>query len=110
MVTIGTTCGKSYYDRLCRCAGTLGVDESSYRICHSRLIVCDMLNADTFAFFGFIRDVEMLRLRPVPFFDSGDCLRHAKTASRVTGRDRCLAVRPFGPVPERQLALVEDAT
>lgn len=113
MATMGTVRGTSLYDRYCRYVGVLGLDETAYRSGLSQMIVCDALIANSDRHrrnFGLIRDVETLELRPAPLFDSGNCLWYAKTTGEVERRDWSFAVKPFGPVLEQQLALVEDAS
>ena len=59
--------------------------------------------------FGFIRNVDTLELRPAPIFDTGNCLWYAKTDGEVATCDWTFSARPFGPEPQRQLALVDRA-
>lgn len=74
------------------------------------MMVCDsvLANADRhWRNFGFIRNVDTLELRPAPVFDTGNCLWYAKTNEEVAASDRTFSARPFGPEPQRQLALVD---
>lgn len=111
MSTMGSTRGRTLYDRYCRYVGTLGIDEAAYRELVAKMIVCDVLLAGTDRHrrnFGLVRDVETLRMRPAPLFDSGNCLWYQKTQEEVERGDYSFAVKPFAPAPERQLALVDQ--
>lgn len=74
-----------------------------------KMIVCDSILANSdrhWRNFGFVRDVDTLAVRPAPIFDSGNSLWYEKSAAEVAAGDRSCAARPYGPEPERQLALV----
>ncbi len=110
--SMGNVRGSSTYDRLCRYAGRLGADEQAVREGICKMLVCDSVIANTdrhWRNFGFIRDVDTLELRIAPVFDTGNCLWYAKTAQEVEAGDWTFLARPFGPEPERQLALVDRA-
>lgn len=108
--SLGRTRGDSVCDRLCRYAGTLGAGEDRVRERMAKMIVCDSLIANSdrhWRNFGFIRDVDTLAIRPAPIFDSGNSLWFEKSAAEVRAKDWSFAARPFGPEPERQLALAQ---
>lgn len=110
MATIGNTRGASFYDRFCNYVERLGV--GGYRAQLSKMIACDAVLANSDRHrgnFGFVRNVDTLELRPAPLFDTGNCLWFNKTGQEVAREDWSYAARPFGPEPERQLALMEDA-
>ena len=112
MGTIGNISGNSFYDRFCRYVGTLGIPEASYREHMAKMIVCDALIANSDRHrrnFGFIRNIDTLELRAAPIFDSGNCLWYEKTEHEVACNDWSYAAKPFGPQPERQLAMVDSA-
>jgi hypothetical protein len=109
---IATTRGASVYDRLCRFAGMHGQGDAPVREALSKMIVCDSILANSdrhWRNFGFVRNIDTLELRPAPIFDSGNCLWYEKNAAQVAARDRSFSAKPFGPEPERQLALVDAA-
>lgn len=108
--SLGRTRGNSTYDRLCRFAGMLGEGEAPVRERLGKMIVCDAIIANSdrhWRNFGFIRDVDTLRVRPAPVFDSGNSLWYEKTPAEVAARDWSFAARPFDSDPDRQLALAE---
>lgn len=110
--SMGATRGSSTYDRLCRHAARLGANEGEVRLRLCEMMVCDSIlaNADRhWRNFGFIRNVDTLELRPAPIFDTGNCLWYAKTDGEVATCDWTFSARPFGPEPQRQLALVDRA-
>ncbi len=110
--TIPNIKGTSTYDRFCKYVGRLGMNEHDYRKRMSKMITCDAILANSdrhWRNFGFIRNVDTLELKPAPLFDSGNCLWYNKTASEVGACDWSYIAKPFGPEPERQLALVESA-
>lgn len=111
MATMSSVRGSSLYDRYCRFVGMLGIDEKDYRRKMAQMISCDTILANSDRHrrnFGLIRNVETLELRAAPLFDSGNCLWYAKTQAEVERRDWSFATKPFGPVLEQQLALIED--
>lgn len=111
--SLGTTRGSSYYDRFCRYAGTLTGDEGGVRVAMAQLIVCDALIANVgrhWRNFGFVRNIDTLAMRPAPLFDSGNSLWYMKTRPEVEARDWSFVARPFGPEPDRQLALVDETS
>lgn len=108
--SMGSVRGSSTYDRLCRFAGRLGADEEAVRESICKMLVCDSLlaNADRhWRNFGFVRNVDTLELRIAPIFDTGNCLWYGKTPQEVAAGDWTFLARPFGPEPERQLAVVD---
>lgn len=110
--SMGATRGSSTYDRLCHHAARLGANEGEVRLRLCEMMVCDSIlaNADRhWRNFGFIRNVDTLELRPAPIFDTGNCLWYAKTDGEVAACDWTFSARPFGPEPQRQLALVDRA-
>ncbi len=107
---MGATRGASTYDRFCRNAGLLGCAESTVREAMSKMIVCDSLIANSdrhWRNFGFIRNIDTLKMRPAPLFDSGNCLWYEKTPAQVAAGDWSFAARPFGPDPAANLAQVD---
>lgn len=110
--TIGNVAGKSPYDRFCRHVGKLGVDEGLFRRQMAKMIVCDMLLANSdrhWRNFGFVRNIDTLEMRSAPLFDSGNCLWFDKSAREVEQGDWGYLSKPFNHDPVGQLALVEDA-
>lgn len=106
---LGRTRGSSTYERLNRYAGMLGTSAVCVRERIDKMIVCDSILANSdrhWRNFGFVRDVDTLAVRPAPIFDSGNSLWYEKSAAEVAAGDRGFAARPYGPEPERQLALV----
>lgn len=109
---MGATRGANVYDRLCRYAGMCGQGDAPVREALSKMIVCDSILANSdrhWRNFGFVRNIDTLELRPAPLFDSGNCLWYEKTMTQIAAKDRTFLARPFGPEPERQLALVDVA-
>lgn len=110
--SMGNVRGSSTYDRLCNYAARLGADEEVTREMICKMIVCDSLLANSdrhWRNFGFIRNVDTLELRVAPIFDTGNCLWYNKTSAEVAAGDWTFLARPFGPEPERQLAVVDRA-
>lgn len=110
--TMGNARGSSTYDRLCRHAGRLGANEEAVREGICKMLVCDSILANSdrhWRNFGFIRNVDTLELRIAPIFDTGNCLWYSKTEQEIEANDWTFLARPFGPEPERQLALVDRA-
>jgi len=62
--------------------------------------------ADDFRNFGLIRDVETLKCRMAPLFDSGSCLW--ADVIKLNFENRGYKTKPFRTVPEKQLALIQD--
>ncbi len=109
---MGSTRGTSTYDRLCRFAGMYGDGDSPVREAFCKMFVCDSILANSdrhWRNFGFVRNVDTLEMRPAPVFDTGNSLWYEKTAAQVAAGDWTFAAKPFGPEPERQLALVDRA-
>lgn len=107
--SLGRTRGASTYERLNRYAGMLGTSVECVRERIDKMIVCDSILANSdrhWRNFGFVRDVDSLEVRPAPIFDSGNSLWYEKSAAEVAAGDWSFAARPYGPEPERQLALV----
>ncbi len=110
--SMGSVRGSSTYDRLCRYAAQLGADEDATREGICKMLVCDSILANSdrhWRNFGFIRNVDTLELRIAPIFDTGNCLWYNKTPQEITAGDWTFLARPFGPEPERQLAVVDRA-
>lgn len=108
---LGSTRGNSTYERLCRFAGKLGMDEKTVRQTFGKMIICDFILANNdrhWRNFGFIRNVETLEMRPAPLFDSGNCLWCRKADSEIALNDWSFLSRPFHTCPEQQLSLAED--
>ena len=109
---MGASRGTSAYDRLCRYVGMYGLGDVAVREALSKMIVCDSILANSdrhWRNFGFVRNIDTLELRPAPLFDSGNCLWYEKGVAQIAANDRTFLARPFGPEPERQLALVDAA-
>lgn len=90
----------------------LGTSAACVRERMDKMIVCDSILANSdrrWRNFGFVRDVDTLAVRPAPIFDSGNSLWYEKSAAEVAVGDWSFAARPYGPEPERQLALVGPA-
>ena len=107
---LGATRGNSEYDRFCRFAGKLGMDEASVRQGIGKMIACDHILANNdrhWRNFGFIRNVDTLQMRLAPIFDTGNCLWYGKTAREVSESDWTFISRPFATKPEQQLAYAE---
>ncbi len=103
--------GKNNYDRFCAASENLGVDPRELRRRLSKMIVCDVILANSdrhWRNFGFVRNVDMLHMHPAPLFDTGNCLWYAKTAREVGARDWAFATRPFAFDVRAQLAFVDD--
>lgn len=103
----------SNYDRFCRTAASLGMDEQALRMALSKMIICDVILANTdrhWRNFGFIRDIETLNLRVAPLFDSGNSLWFSKTDQEVSQRDWAFRILPFGPNVESALACIDDVS
>ncbi len=106
---LGRTRGASTYERLNRYAGMLGAGADAARERIDKMIVCDSILANSdrhWRNFGFVRDVDSLAVRPAPIFDSGNSLWYEKSPAEVAVGDWSFAARPYGPEPDRQLALV----
>lgn len=56
-----------------------------------------------------MRNVDTLELRLAPIFDTGNCLWFAIMPREIAAGDWSFAARPFGPEPERQLAVIDRA-
>ena len=107
---MGATKGTSIYDRLCRFAGLHGAGDGPVREAICKTIVCDSILANSdrhWRNFGFVRNVDTLEMRPAPIFDTGNSLWYQKSAAQVAAGDWTFDAKPFGPEPERQLALVD---
>ncbi len=101
----------SVYDRFCRTAASLGVDELELRTTMSKMIICDLIVANFdrhWRNFGFIRDIDTLELRAAPIFDSGNCLWFNKTDREVAADDRAFLPRPFAHNAVDALACVDN--
>ena len=106
--TQGKRAGEPIYDALVRHARLLGVAKGEVELFISKMIVCDSIlaNGDRHTRnFGFIRDIDSLKLRMAPLFDSGNSLWFDKDESAVAQRDWSFIARPFDAVPNRQLYL-----
>lgn len=106
--TQGKRAGEQTYDALVRHAGLLGIADDEVERFVSKMIVCDSIlaNGDRHTRnFGFIRDIDSLKLRMAPLFDSGNSLWFDKDESAVARRDWSFLARPFDAVPNRQLYL-----
>ncbi len=111
--SMGNTRGASTYDRLCRYAGRLGADEDAVREGICKMLACDSIlaNGDRhWRNFGFVRNVDTHELRVAPIFDTGNCLWYSKAPEEMAVGDWSFSARPFGPEPERQLAVVDRAS
>ena len=76
-----------------------------------RMLVCDSILANTdrhWGNFGIIRNVETLKLRPAPIFDSGSSLWSKRSADDLALGNYFFETRPFYDKPQRQLDLVLD--
>lgn len=105
--------GNSVYDRFCRDASLLGVNETELRTHMSKMIVCDTILANSdrhWRNFGFIRNLDTMAIRPAPLFDSGNSLWFAKTEREVATGDRAFLARPFAYNASEQLACVDDVS
>ena len=105
--------GNSVYDRFCRDASLLGVNEAELRAHMSKMIVCDTILANSdrhWRNFGFIRNLDTMVIRPAPLFDSGNSLWFAKTEREVATGDRAFLARPFAYNVNEQLACVDDVS
>lgn len=111
--TISNIKGTSHYDRFCKYMGRLGMNEGAAREQMSKMFVCDALLANSdrhWRNFGFIRNIETLEMRLAPLFDTGNCLWYDRSENEIAYKNWGYAAKPFGPEPERQLALVESAS
>lgn len=101
----------SSYDRFCRTVATLGVEEEVVRSAFSKMILCDVVLANSdrhWRNFGFIRDVDTLELRLAPLFDSGNSLWFDKTDREVDAREWSFMARPFAQDASAALACLDD--
>lgn len=106
--TEGRRRGESEFDALLRAATNLGLGKREAELFLSKMIVCDSIMANTdrhLRNFGFIRNIHSLAWRFAPLFDSGNSLWYDKDESAVARGDHSFTSRPFGPTPNRQLAL-----
>lgn len=104
--TQGRYAGESPFDALVRLGGRMGMPQRQLEEFLSKMIVCDSIiaNGDRhMRNFGFIRDIDSLRMRPAPLFDSGNSLWFDATEDAVARRDWSFTARPFDGIPNRQL-------
>lgn len=76
-----------------------------------RMLVCDSILANTdrhWRNFGIIRNIDNLKLRPAPIFDSGSCLWNDKAGRDFSFGSYAFTSKPFYKDPQRQLDLVCD--
>lgn len=101
----------SNYDRFCRTVVTMGIDEKVVRSALSKMIVCDVVLANTdrhWRNFGLIRNIDTLTWRLAPLFDAGNCLWFSNTGREVAAQDWAFRVPPFGIDASSALACVDD--
>lgn len=101
------------YDRFCRTISALGADEAVTRSLLSKMIVCDVILANSdrhWRNFGFIRNIDTLELRPAPIFDSGNSLWYGKNGREVQASDWSFMPRPFAHDVAEALAYIDDVS
>lgn len=99
------------YDRFCRTVAALGLEEGVVRSALSKMILCDVVLANSdrhWRNFGLVRQVDTLELRFAPIFDSGNSLWFSKTDREVDAGDWAFMARPFAQDAAAALACVDD--
>lgn len=89
------------------CCKSMGIPDARTRI--SEMIACDYIIANHdrhFGNFGIIRNVNTLKCRIAPIYDSGSCLWNQVRDLNIW--DKSYVSKPFEEVPEQQLALVKE--
>jgi hypothetical protein len=99
--------GAGDFEHIVACCETLEIDDARQSL--SKMIVCDYLIANSdrhYRNFGIIRNVETLKCRMAPLFDSGTSLW---CDSEVLSFDTtAYRSKPFFRIPEQQLCLAGD--
>ena len=93
---------------VCICENFVG---STEEYIPSKMIVCDDIlgNSDRhWRNFGLVRDVETLRYRIAPLFDTGGSLWCSSTLESLRAHDFSFTTKPFYEDANRQLRLVND--
>ena len=97
------------YQHYLECCSAL--DAERVEIALSKMIVCDDIlgNSDRhWRNFGLVRDVETLRYRIAPLFDTGGSLWCSSTLESLRAHDFSFTTKPFYEDANRQLRLVND--
>jgi hypothetical protein len=99
--------GADDFEHTVECCKTLGIHDVERKL--SQMIVCDYLIANSdrhYRNFGIIRNVETLKCRMAPLFDSGTSLW---CDSEILSFDTtAYRSKPFFGIPEQQLCLTRD--
>lgn len=101
----------SAYQHYIDCCASVGVDDAAQVL--SRMIVCDdiLANHDRhWRNFGLIRNVETLKYRSAPLFDSGSSLWCNASESALLNGNMEFKTKPFYEDANRQLRLADDLT
>lgn len=106
---LASTDGADEYRHYLDCCDFLGAKGAKEAL--DRMIVCDdiLANSDRhFRNFGIVRNVETLRCRCAPIFDSGSSLWCSVGFDALSRGERSFASKQFYENPGRQLLLVDD--
>lgn len=102
---------RSEYQHYVDCCHALGIEDVEAEL--ARMIVCDdiLANTDRHARnYGIVRNVETLKCRMAPIFDSGTSLWCAKSLYDLKRSDYSFEGKQFKSSPAKQLLLAGDLT
>lgn len=102
---------RSEYQHYVDCCYALGIEDAEAEL--ARMIVCDdiLANTDRHARnYGIVRNVETLKCRMAPIFDSGTSLWCTKSLYDLKRGDYSFEGKQFNSNPARQLLLAGDLT
>jgi len=99
----------SDYQHYLECCVRLGIRNTEEAL--AKMIVCDNILGNTdrhWRNFGLIRNIETLKCRVAPLFDTGSSLWAHATEAQLRAGDMSFTTKPFYEDPKRQLRLVHD--
>lgn len=103
--------GELLYDTVVRACSNRGIPTKVAEEQLAKMIVCDNIMANTdrhLRNFGLIRNIDDLRWRFAPLFDTGNSLWYDKDESAVARGDYKFLSRPFNDMPNRQLMYASE--
>ena len=98
--------GETPYDTVVRACVNRGIPLKTAETQLAKMIVCDsvMANIDRhLRNFGLVRNIDDLRWRFAPIFDTGNSLWYDKDEGAVARGDYAFSSHPFSDMPNRQL-------